>query len=219
MAPYAVVNPGSRPKHRRKKGTARRRTASGKFARKAHRKRVVRHVARKATRKRARRSSTKHTYVGALKRVNPRRHYRRRRNPSGFRLPFVGNINFMEIGLTFVGFAGVNYGTGYLVKMLPPEWSMTNGAPDANKINLVRLASKVAITLVPGAMLKRFNSRLGAAWIVGGGLAVLADAVHTYLMPTLGLSAYEAGALAEYEPGSLAEPGGLYAGTTYEGAF
>jgi len=210
MAPYAVVNPRPRRKHRRKKAT-----------RSIHRAKPRRrkHVARRRT----------HTYVGALKRVNPRRrrysrrprrHYARRRNPA-FRIPFLGSVDLMEIGMTSLGFVGVNWGTPFLVGMLPPDWSQTAGAPDANKTNMVRIGAKLVTTLVPGALLKSLKQhRLGNAWIVGGGVAVVADLVHSFLMPTLGLSAYEIQQLSGYETGQLAGVEGLgEVGLYSEGAY
>lgn len=101
-----------------------------------------------------------------------------------------------------VGFVGTRYGTGFLMKMLPAEWSA-----DPNTAPLVRIGAKLAVGVVLPKLLGkalRFNANALAA---GGLIAVGVDIFETYLahLIPLPLADYEGGELRSYEPGLIAD--------------
>lgn len=173
-----------------------------------HRRRRKTRKARSHRRKRAR--VRRHSYA-----MNPRRRRRRvgrrlharrgrrhaRRNP---RLPLLGSVNLNAIGAGAAGYIGTRYGTGWLLSVLPPQWSA-----DPNTAPLVRIGAKAVVGLVGLPMLARVLKLKGVAGplAIGAGIAVAVDLFETYVARFLPLpmSDYEDAQLGAYEEGQLGD--------------
>jgi hypothetical protein len=175
-----------------------------------HRRRRKKARARARTHRRKRARSRRNPYLFG---ANPRRRRRRgralhrrgrrraRRNP---RIPFLGNVNFNAIGAGTAGYLGTRYGTGFLMSVLPPQWSA-----DPNTAPLVRIGAKAVVGLVALPLLaKTFRLRgVAGPLALGAGIAIAVDLFETYLARfiPIPLADYEQGQLQAYEEGVLGD--------------
>jgi len=183
MAGEAIlINPQHRRRRRKKARSHRRRRARARrnpFALNPRRRRRRVHARRRA------RSGRRHA----------------RRNP---RIPFLGQVNFNAIGAGAAGYIGTRYGTGFLLSVLPPEWSA-----DPNTAPLVRIGAKAVVGLVGLPMLARLLRLRGVSGplAIGAGIAVAVDLFETYVARfiPIPLAEYEQAQLGAYEEGQLGD--------------